>query len=83
MKLTPKSANLLFVGFIILVFVFMIVIFVIIFKHIDVFTENPFIYGAKKMNLGECYCNCFNGINQQPISLKFNSTSLSYPNSIK
>lgn len=80
MNLNSKTANILFVVLIIVVFTFIIFTTSYIIKNKEAFTKNPIIYGAKKMELGECSCMCFKENNQQPISLNFNSTSLSYKN---
>jgi hypothetical protein len=77
-----KIKDRLFVILIIVVFIFVIFTVSYLIKNKEAFTSNPFIYGAKKMKLGNCNCVCFNGVNQQPISLNFNSTSLSYPNKL-
>jgi hypothetical protein len=82
MNLNPKTANILFVVLIIVVFAFIIFTASYLIKNKEAFTRNPLIYGAKKMDLGECSCMCYKIDNSQPLSLNFNSTSLSYGNPI-
>ena len=82
MNLNPKLANILFVVLIIVVFTFIIFTTSYLIRNKEAFTKNPIIYGAKKMDLGQCSCMCFKENNLQPISLYFNSTSLSYGNPI-
>jgi len=80
MKLTPKIANRLFVMLIIVVLVFVVFAVSFMLKNKEAFTENPFVYGAKKMDLGQCNCNCYKEDNPQPISFYFNQTSFSQQN---
>ena len=77
MNLTKKQANLLFIILIIVVFTFVIFATYYMISNKRAFTENPFIYGAKKMKLGNCHCSCYNIDNPQPISFYFNDTSFS------
>ena len=75
MKLNQKTSSILFVLLIIVVFTFVIFTVYYMVSNKEAFTENPFIFGAKKMHLGNCHCNCFDGVNPQPKSFYFNQTS--------
>lgn len=77
MNLTKQQANLLFVVLIIVVLACVIFVTYFMISNREAFMSNPLIYGAKKMNLGECYCTCYNNVNSQPTSFYFNSTSFS------
>jgi len=76
MELTKKNANLLFVVLIIVVLGFIVFASYYMISNKQAFTENPFIYGAKKLNLNNCYCTCQgnSGIASQTY-LYFNQTS--------
>ena len=76
-NISKKQANILFVVLIIVVFAFIIFAIYYMISNREAFMENPFMYGAKKMNLKECYCNCYNDYDTQPTSLYFNHTFLS------
>lgn len=75
--MNKKTANILFVGFMIIVLVFMIFVISYMISNKEAFTENPFVYGAKKLNLGNCNCVCYDDIVITPIYLYFNQTSFS------
>ena len=77
MNITKRQANALFVMLIIVVLGFVIFATYFMISNRNAFIENPLVYGAKKMNLGDCYCNCYNDVNAQPLSFYFNSTSFS------
>jgi len=81
--MNQKTANFLFVVLIIVVFVSIIFTISYMIKNKEAFTENPLSYGAKKMDLGQCSCMCFNDVNTLPISLNFNKTSVSYKGLLK
>ena len=76
-NLNKQQANALFVILVIVVLGFVIFATYYMISNREAFTTNPLIYGAEKMNLGECYCNCYDNVNAQPISFYFNSTSFS------
>lgn len=78
MNLNPKTANILFVILIIVVFSFIVFATSYMIKNKEAFTRNPLIYGAEKMDLGQCSCMCYKENNPQPLYLNFNKTSLSY-----
>ena len=78
--MNSKTANILFVVLIIVVFTFIIFATSYMIRNKEAFTRNPLIYGAEKMDLGECSCMCYKAGVQQPLSLNFNKTSLSYGN---
>jgi hypothetical protein len=80
--MNSKTANILFVVLIIVVFAFIIFATSYMIRNKEAFTRNPLIYGAEKMDLGECSCMCYKVDNSQPTYLNFNSTSLSYGNPI-
>jgi hypothetical protein len=75
MNITKKQANILFVVLIIVVFAFVIFATYFMISNREAFLSNPLVYGAKKMDLGDCYCNCYKDTNTQPTSFYFNSTS--------
>jgi len=77
MNLTKKQANILFVLLIVIVFTFIIFVTYFMISNKNAFTENPFIYGVKKMDLSQCYCNCFKENSQLSISFYINKTSFS------
>lgn len=74
MNLTSKTANTLFVVLIIVVISFVIFVTYYMINFKEAFTENPFVYGAKKLDLGQCSCSCFDENTPQPISFYFNQT---------
>jgi len=75
MNLTKSQANALFVMLIIVVFIFVVFAVSYMIKNKEAFTENPFVYGAKKLDLGQCSCACYDGNTPQPISFYFNQSS--------
>jgi hypothetical protein len=75
MKLNKKTATTLFVILIIVALLFMILVAYYMISYKEEFTSNPFIYGARKMNLGECYCSCYDDYNANPITFYFNQSS--------
>ena len=75
MKLTKETANRLFVVLIIVVLGFIVFASYYMISNKQAFTENPFIFGAKKMNLGNCNCVCSNGGFTSQQYLYFNQTS--------
>ena len=80
MKLNPKTANILFVVLIIVVLGFIAFTVAFMLNYKDTLTNNPFVYGAKKMGLGDCSCQCYNDVDTKPISFYFNQTSFSQGN---
>ena len=75
MQLTKRTSSILFVVLIIVVLVFVVFTVYYMISNKQAFTENPFIFGAKKMNLGDCNCVCSNGGFTQQQYLYFNQTS--------
>jgi len=77
MKLTQRTSSILFALLIIVVFIFIVFTVYYMVSNKEAFTKNPFVYGAEKLQLGDCYCNCYDGINPLPKSFYFNQTSFS------
>ena len=77
MNLTKKQSDILFLMLIIMVLGFILFAVYYMVSNKEAFTENPFTYGAEKMDLGDCNCVCYNNGFAQPKSLYFNSTSFS------
>jgi len=80
MGLDVKSmtANVLYYALVIVVIGGILFLISYTIKNKEAFTENPLVFGAEKMKLGECNCQCYNDIDREPISLYFNQTSVLY-----
>lgn len=77
MALTKNEINILFVALIILVLGFMIFTVWYVIEHKEEMVNNPFSYGVKKQDLGQCTLTCFKDNEMPPLIFYINSTSFS------
>jgi len=73
---TKKTMDRLYVLMILIVFIFMIFLGRYVYTNKEAFFENPFIFGASKLNGNvECVCSPTEVLDS-PYRFKFNSTNM-------
>lgn len=73
MKLTKKQIDIIYLSIIIIVIVFMLFVAYYMITNKEAFLDNPFVYGASKMD-GDVYCSCNQIIGDQRFIFEFNKT---------